>query len=108
VTGPPLKVNYIKRYLSEDPLDRELNPQTFIKTKFAPWAYEKEYRYVAARADRYFYPGKALKEIIFGLRLPQDKRDEIDQVTKTFHPHVKLSEVVLKRSDFGLIKRNIR
>lgn len=104
VIGPPKKVNYVKKYLSADPLDRELNADVFLRTKFHPWAYERECRYIAAKEGRYFYPAEALTEIIFGLRLPETERTAISQMVSTKHPHVKLSEVKMKKGDFGFDK----
>lgn len=104
ITGPPQKVNYIKKYLSADPLDRELNADVFLRTKFQPWAYEREYRYIASRAGRYYYPAVSLQEVIFGLRLPDAERSAIGDLVKLHYPHAKLSQVKMKKGDFGFEK----
>lgn len=96
----PHKVTYKRKYLSEDPLDRQLNAGSFLRTKFWPWSYEKEYRYIASKSGRYCYPANALKEIIFGLKLSASDRLELKTISESLYPHVKLSEVKLKKGDF--------
>ncbi len=72
-----LEVKYTDDYLSSDPLIKELNSHTFLTTNFTPWSYEKEYRYIAPKAGRYFFKRNALKEVIFGVRLSEQDRSAL-------------------------------
>lgn len=99
-----LEVSYTDTYLSSDPTLRHLNSETFLTTKFTPWSYELEYRYIAPKAGRYYFPKESLKEVIFGIRLSESDREAFREVFEKFYSDVKLSMIQLKNDHFAFEK----
>lgn len=100
----PLKVKYTNTYLSNDPLVKELNTETFLTTKFTPWAYEKEYRYIAPKSGRYQFAKQALKEVIFGVRLTEKDKSAFKAIMDKNYKNVKLSMIKIKMDHFAFEK----
>lgn len=48
-----------------------------LTTKSNAWAYEREYRALRAEAGVLTFPPAAIRQIIFGMKLPQRQRDEL-------------------------------
>jgi len=56
--------------------------QAAMASKATSWAYEKEWRYVEPVGGTYLWPGP-LREITFGLRCPQLRRDHYSALVET-------------------------
>lgn len=79
--------------------------QQAISTKKEMWSYEKEWRYIEERSGGYDYPGK-LKEVIFGLNCPKDKREHyIKLIIKNNDDEVDYFEMVISEVSNHLIRR---
>ena len=85
-------------------------------TKSKDWEYEQELRIianpqVANRADKtpcgenlylYEFPPGCLKEVIFGMRMPRDRRLQIMKLVRERYENVQLFEAVLSDEHFNL------
>ena len=87
--------------------------QAAIVTKAPAWSYEQEWRYIEPVAGEYPWPGM-LKEITFGLRCSQKRRDRyISLIKESVLGEVKMFEIQkqlnsnnLRRVAIGLIRGN--
>ena len=77
-------------------------------TKSTEWAYEGEYRlaipdYVPVGAERFmeFYPNE-LCRVLFGCRVPDERRREIEELARTLNPNVRFSRAVMARREYAL------
>ena len=104
ITNPngPFKVNYSSKYLDLDPLQKELNHNTFLSTKFEKWKNEKEQRYIAARAGNYLFERKSVLQIIFGLRTSSEAKETIIKLAKKEYPKVEFQQVTLVENSFDI------
>jgi hypothetical protein len=76
-----------------------------VSTKPTCWEYEKEWRYIEENSGSYDFPGK-LTEIVFGLKCPQDIRDNyIKLANDNLKGPIDLSEIVTILDTKKLIKR---
>ncbi|RZK40320.1 MAG: DUF2971 domain-containing protein [Pedobacter sp.] len=105
-TGPNA-INYTDKYLNEDPSSQQLNARNFLTTKFTPWSYEKESRYIAPQSGLYTFDPGSLIEVTFGLRLRIEDRIAIETIIKDKYPSASLSQIELERSAFELKKTPI-
>jgi hypothetical protein len=71
-----------------------------FSTKPPGWSYEKEWRYVEEAGGLYDFPGP-LSSVIFGLRMPKDRRDHYRKLLIQ-HEDVRLFEVQV--SDQGMFE----
>jgi hypothetical protein len=97
------KVNYVKNYPIRNPFDPNRHgAHQLLKTKFSIWEYENEYRSITPKKGLYTFQKTQLKEVIFGLKMPEVKRRNIAQIISqnTDLKHVKLFEIKLSRSRF--------
>ena len=94
--------------LSAEDAAREL-VEPLIYTKSTEWAYESEYRlaipdYVPAGAtERFieFYPTE-LCGVLFGCRVTDERRREIEGLARTLNPGVRFSRAVMARREYAL------
>lgn len=79
-----------------------------VSTKKTSWDYEREWRYIEEKPGSYDYPGK-LKEIIFGLKCPADKRKNyIELINNHFNYPIDVNEMVIPPKENKLIKQKYR
>ena len=94
--------------LSAEDAAREL-VEPLIYTKSTEWAYESEYRlaipdYVPAGAtERFieFYPTE-LCGVLFGCRVTDERRREIEGLARKLNPDVRFSRAVMARREYAL------
>lgn len=78
-----------------------------ISTKKTIWSYEKEWRYLEEKSGSYPYPGN-LKEIIFGLKCPEEKRKHYFQIIKDhFDTQIDFYEMFIMPNSGKLSKRKV-
>lgn len=99
----PYPVKYTKEYLKGDPLNKRLNSNTFLTTKFRKWNSEKEFRFISARPGYYRFAPDSLRQIIFGLRIQQTAKAAIKTIISDRYGAIKFRRVELKREAFALM-----
>jgi len=78
--------------------------QRVISTKPTSWSYEQEWRYVEPAGGAYNWPSK-IKEIVFGLKCPQDRREHYINLANRNIPHeVFLYEMVKHKDGSEVVK----
>ena len=73
-------------------------------TKSLDWQYEDEYRIVLNEGARtkFYLPPEGIKEIIFGLKMPEQHKVEITELVKVKYPHVQLFQSNMNLEEFKL------
>jgi hypothetical protein len=99
-TGP-FEITYSDKYLDLDPLNRELNQDSFLTTKFCKWLNEKEYRYISAKPGSYYFSVNSLVKIVFGLRISPDSKETIKKIVDNRYDNVKYNQIDLLEDRFG-------
>lgn len=80
--------------------------QKILFTKTADWTYEKEWRYLRNRSGMHPFPGE-LKEIIFGMKCPQEVRKKfINLCLNNFSHEIIFFEVIADKNIKGQIMLN--
>lgn len=51
-----------------------------LTLKYQPWEYENEYRFINTKAGPVIFPAKALKQIIFGVKMKDYKKEIIKKI----------------------------
>jgi hypothetical protein len=105
---------------SQEQIERELSKydlaELLFYTKSEDWKYEQELRMVANPqiADRhvrttegqdiylYQFPLECLKQVIFGIRMPRDQRQSIQQLVREKYQGVQFFEAALSQEKFDL------
>ncbi len=78
--------------------------QRVISTKPTSWSYEQEWRYVEPSGGAYNWPSK-IREIVFGLKCPQDRREHYINLANRNIPHeVFLYEMVKLKGSNEVVK----
>lgn len=82
---------------------------TVLFTAKAPeWKHEKEYRIITRRPGRMTFKPDFLRQVVFGLRTPEQHRRLVTKVAKRANKDIALFEVRRSRdSDFGVTFREI-
>lgn len=75
-----------------------------LTTKSIDWRYEDEYRIVLIEGARtkFYLPPEGIKEIIFGLKMPEQHKEEISELVKEKLPHVQLFQSCMNLEEFKL------
>jgi hypothetical protein len=106
-TGP-YQIKYTDEYLNEDPSTRDINAGSFLTTKFTPWNYEKESRYIAPKPGPYYFKASALTEVVFGLRFKPEHRNELADLIADQYPQAKITKIELQSSSFKFRKTDYK
>jgi hypothetical protein len=103
ITKPkgPFKVKYTYKYLDLDPLQKELDHNSFLTTKFEEWKNEKEERYIAARAGNYLFEKNSLLQITFGLRTSLEAKETIMKLSQGYS-NVVFKQISLSENSFDI------
>jgi len=80
------------------------NALTVLFTAKAPeWKHEEEYRIITRRPGKMAFEPRFLKQVVFGLGMPEQHRRLVTQVAKRANKDIVLSEVRRSSdSDFGM------
>lgn len=97
----PYVVTYTDRYLDLDPLNKELNQDSFLTTKFKKWSNEKEYRFISPRPGNCYFNPNSLLEVIFGLRISPDSKETVKKIVNVGYVNVRFRKINLLSDKFG-------
>ncbi|QBA19747.1 DUF2971 domain-containing protein [Chryseobacterium indologenes] len=84
--------------------DGGIGANTILFAKSSEWEYEDEYRITKhfAADTVHKFPNEAVKEIILGLKLTEDEKDEILNIARSKYSHAKFHEATMNLSEFKL------
>ncbi|WP_330746979.1 DUF2971 domain-containing protein [Chryseobacterium sp. CP-77] len=105
IEGTLGKINYEKK-MPYIPLfdDTGLGANNILFTKSKDWEYEDEYRIKKHfAADKvYIFPNEAVKEVILGMKLTEEEKDDILKIIKSKFLNAKFYESTMDLSEFKL------
>lgn len=106
--GPQLKTDLLigaqykfQKVSIDDPTFRAV-----VSTKVTDWSYEEEWRYIELTSGSHKCPAK-IKEIVFGLRCPEDIRGKYIQLGKENNKDINFYEMVRVENKNELMKKLI-
>lgn len=84
--------------------DTGLGANNILFTKSTEWEYEDEYRIKKHfAADKiYVFPNEAVKEVILGMKLTEEEKDEILNIVRSKYLNAKFYESTMDLSEFKL------
>jgi len=80
----------------EDPVFR-----ASLSTKTPPWEYEKEWRYIEETHGLFDWPSD-LVSVVFGMRMPKERRREYRRIVETTNSNVEFFEVKAASDHSGI------
>lgn len=99
-------VNYIEKYPQLNPLKTPENDwmDLTLLSKSIEWKYEEEWRlfHFNRKPGLYPFPPEALAGIIFGYRLPKQKRGYIEKWTRLGKSHPTFYETVISDYEYKI------
>ena len=103
----PYPVNYVKKFPYIDAFEGSNvdNLITVLTTKAIPWKYENEFRLILINGTNQAVrlSDHVIEEVIFGIRMKDDHKEEIIQILKTKKNKVQLFQAKLAENSFKIL-----